>query len=129
MLGRTRVHVFALLAGMLLLQSTAALGQATDRRPLDHDVYDGWNRISGQRISDDGRWVVYAVEPQDGDGTLHVRSADSETAYSIKRGSAARFSGDGGFVVFLIEPELVLEREEGRRTAQRLAWHPEPRYR
>jgi hypothetical protein len=102
----------ALVTGaMLLLQAAALVGQQAERRPLDHDVYDSWNRIMDERLSDDGRWLLYAHVPQDGDAVLHVRAVQDETAFSIPRGRSARFSPDGSSVVFLIKPELALERE------------------
>ena len=80
--------------------------QAQAKRPLDHDVYDGWRTIEDERISDDGRWVVYSLVPQLGDAELEVRSVSADARYSVARGRGARFSGDGAFVVFRIEPEL-----------------------
>lgn len=39
------------------------------KKPLDHTVYDQWQRIGDKLISPNGEWVVYTVEPQEGDGT------------------------------------------------------------
>jgi hypothetical protein len=43
------------------------------KRPLTHKDYDGWRSIATQRISPDGKWVAYAVFPQEGDGEIVVR--------------------------------------------------------
>ena len=85
--------------------------QAQEKRPLDHDVYDSWNSIQGQRISDDGRWVLFTLDPQEGDAELHVRDLRSNVDHVVPRGETARFSHDGRFVVFIIKPELALVRE------------------
>ena len=37
---------------------------ATDKKPLNHSVYDSWNKVAGECISNDGRWIVYVTEPQ-----------------------------------------------------------------
>ncbi len=103
-----------LMTAILCAPAAALVGQESQKRPLDHDVYDSWNRIMDERLSDDGRWMLYALVPQEGDAELHVRAADGGTAYAIPRGRSARFSADGGFVVFLIKPELALEREAKR---------------
>jgi dipeptidyl aminopeptidase/acylaminoacyl peptidase len=103
-------NVFVLVAAFCL-QATVALGQATAPRPMDHDIYDSWNRISDQELSDDGQWIVYALVPQEGDAVLHVRSVAGPTDYAVPRGRSAAFSADGRYVVFLIKPELALERE------------------
>jgi dipeptidyl aminopeptidase/acylaminoacyl peptidase len=102
----------ALVTGaMLLLHAAVLVSQQAELRPLDHDVYDGWNRIMDERLSHDGRWLLYALVPQDGDALLHIRAVQGETVFSIPRGRAARFSPDGSSVVFLIKPELALERQ------------------
>jgi len=102
--------IFALVA-VLSLQAVVAFGQTAAPRPMDHDVYDSWNRISGQELSDDGQWLLYALVPQDGDAVLHVRRVSGPGDYTVPRGNAAAFSADGRYVVFLIKPELALERE------------------
>jgi len=89
--------------------TTVAHAQA--KRPLDHSVYDGWKSIVDQRLSDDGSWILYALNPQDGDAELHVRAPRRGTEYTAARGRSARFSDDAGWVVFLIKPELALTRE------------------
>ena len=87
-------------------------GQA--KRPLDHDAYDIWMGIQDQAISDDGRWVLYALVPQDGDAELRVHSQISNVVYSIPRGRSPRFTADGQFVVTIIKPELELSRQARR---------------
>src|SRR5262245_55627843 len=42
--------------------------QPTAKKPIAHDVYDGWKSIQGTKLSRDGIWVAYALIPQDGDG-------------------------------------------------------------
>ena len=103
---RTLVLVVA-----LCLQAAVAFAQSVAPRPMDHDLYDRWNRISDQALSDDGQWLVYAIVPQEGDAVLHVRSVVGPAEYAVPRGRSARFSGDGRHVVFLIKPELARERE------------------
>jgi dipeptidyl aminopeptidase/acylaminoacyl peptidase len=91
--------------------ASIAHAQSSAKRPLDHEVYDSWNQIRDQQLSDDGRWVLYALVPQDGDAELHVRSVASTTTHVVARGRSAQFSAEGGFVVFLIKPELTAQRE------------------
>ena len=92
----------------LFLMPTLALAQ--QKRPLDHDAYDSWNSIQGRAISDDGRWVLYSQDPQEGDSELHVRDLRSNVDHVVPRGESARFSHGDRFVVFLIKPELTLVR-------------------
>ena len=47
---------------------------AQTKRPLNHGDYDGWRSIVGQRLSNDGRFLVYGLFPQEGDGEVVIRN-------------------------------------------------------
>src|SRR3954464_8576808 len=75
------------------------------KKPLDHSVYDGWQSIGERMISNDGKWVVYTVRPQEGDANLYVQSSDGTTyKKQIARGDSATITEDSRFVVFKIKP-------------------------
>ncbi|HYK55017.1 MAG TPA: S9 family peptidase, partial [Flavisolibacter sp.] len=75
------------------------------KKPLDHSVYDGWQSIAERLISNDGRWVVYTVTPQEGDADLFIQSADgSQYKKQVPRGYSALITEDSRFVVFKIKP-------------------------
>ncbi|HMO32229.1 MAG TPA: prolyl oligopeptidase family serine peptidase [Lacibacter sp.] len=93
---------FPLLFSALLLVATGALAQS--KKPLDHSVYDGWQSVSGTQLSNDGNWVVFQVNPQEGDGELIVRSTDGAYTKVISRGYNAVVTEDNRFVVFKIRP-------------------------
>jgi dipeptidyl aminopeptidase/acylaminoacyl peptidase len=46
----------------------------TARRPLTHQDYDAWRTISNQRLSPDGKFLTYAVFPQEGDSEVVIRN-------------------------------------------------------
>ncbi|MGV3760963.1 alpha/beta hydrolase family protein [Parapedobacter sp.] len=74
------------------------------KKPLNHDVYDGWEAISSSVISDDGRFIYYIVNPQAGDGRLVVTSPHSQPVGRIERAADARFSADGKYIIAHIKP-------------------------
>jgi dipeptidyl aminopeptidase/acylaminoacyl peptidase len=43
------------------------------KRPLNHNDYDGWKHIQNQQLSNDGRYLAFAIFPQQGDGEVIVR--------------------------------------------------------
>ncbi|HWZ32259.1 MAG TPA: prolyl oligopeptidase family serine peptidase [Bryobacteraceae bacterium] len=53
------------------LVATASAQQA--KRPLHHRDYDGWRSIPSQALSRDGKFLAYALFPEDGDGELVVK--------------------------------------------------------
>src|SRR5215813_7766611 len=66
--------------------SGQAGGQVTAKRPLTHQDYDGWRSIQGQTISRDGKFIAYALVPQDGDGEVVVRNLATGVEWRYGRG-------------------------------------------
>ena len=56
------------------------------KKPLDHTVYDSWQSIGERMISNDGKWVVYTVNVQEGDNELVIQASDAKYKKSIPRG-------------------------------------------
>jgi dipeptidyl aminopeptidase/acylaminoacyl peptidase len=88
-----------LLAGML-----ATFLSFSQKKPLDHSVYDGWQNIGERSISNDGKFVVYAVNPQEGDGVLVIQATDNSYKKEVPRGYNAAITDDSRFLVFRIRP-------------------------
>ena len=97
------LRTIALTMPLAVCNVVALVAQET-KRPLDHSVYDGWNRISARAISNDGRWIFYRLTPGLGDSRLYVRNTQSDQEFEIPRGASAEFTYDSRFVVFQIEP-------------------------
>ncbi|HVE60310.1 MAG TPA: hypothetical protein VNA26_00725, partial [Chitinophagaceae bacterium] len=75
------------------------------KKPLDHTVYDSWQSIGERMISNDGKWVMYTVTPQEGDASLFIQSTDGTSfKKSFPRGYNALITEDNRFVVFKIRP-------------------------
>lgn len=83
------------------------------KKPLDHSVYDSWQTIGEKMISNDGRWVVYAINVQEGDNQLVIQSADLKYRKVIPRGYNAVITEDNRFAIFRIRP-LYKETRDAR---------------
>lgn len=89
-----------------------ARGQTSaSKKPLDPSVYDKWESIGERILSNDGKWLVYTITPQEGDARLVIRGTSSDYAKEISRGTEATITEDGRFVVFLIHPFFKDSRE------------------
>ncbi|GAA3965629.1 alpha/beta hydrolase family protein [Hymenobacter antarcticus] len=88
-----------------------AVAQQVAKKPLDHSVYDSWESVANQKISSNGKYVLFQVKPQQGDGTLHIKTAANRPLAQISRGDSAVFSADSRFVVFPIKPPYQLVRQ------------------
>jgi dipeptidyl aminopeptidase/acylaminoacyl peptidase len=87
---------FAVLLFLPVLLCSLAQAQ---RKPLQHSVYDSWKSIVGTKLSNDGKWIAYAINPQEGDGILEVQATGGDKKFSIERGASFEFSSDSHFLV------------------------------
>ncbi len=93
---------FAAFAQQKAPASGSALAAASAKKPLDHTVYDHWESVGERKLSNDGRWIIYTVNVQEGDSKLFLKGPD--TLLCIPRGYDAAFTADGRFVVCKIKP-------------------------
>jgi dipeptidyl aminopeptidase/acylaminoacyl peptidase len=97
----TRMKKTPLICFVLCMISYAIQAQ---KKPLDHTVYDNWQSIGERLISNDGKWVVFTINPQEGDNELVVRSADGVYSKNVARGYNALITEDSRFLIFRIRP-------------------------
>lgn len=87
----TMNRVFCMVSGALLcLPGSAALAQ---KKVLDNAVYDSWRQVTAPKISDDGRWVAYTLNPARGDGQVVVYDAATQGTDTLPRAMDAVFAG------------------------------------
>lgn len=97
-----------ILTAFLLFTFNFLLAQ---KKPLDHTVYDGWQSIGERMISNNGKWVVYTINVQEGDNELVIQSSDAKYKKIIPRGYNAVISEDSRFTIFKIKPFYKDTRE------------------
>ncbi len=104
-------------AAVALSVGAPALGQALDPKPaLDHEDTYRWNTVRSPRISADGAWAAWVVEPWDGDPELVVSRTDG-TASRRVRGRGPVFTRDSRHVAYRVPPprsEVDALRREGK---------------
>ena len=55
----------------LLLFVLISLSLSAQKKHLTHSVYDEWKSIGSSQISNNGNWVNYDINPQEGDGWMY----------------------------------------------------------
>ncbi len=73
------------------------------KKPLDHDAYDVWNRTHASDISNNGQWVLLSVGPDERDTELRIVSTAAVRSYAISRGESTQFTYDSHYVITLIK--------------------------
>jgi dipeptidyl aminopeptidase/acylaminoacyl peptidase len=84
--GSLRRPRAVVLAFVCILLSSFALAQ-TAKRPINHRDYDNWKNIQNQKLSPDGKFVAYALMPQEGDGEVIVRNVATGKEYHEPAGA------------------------------------------
>jgi len=84
--------------------SLVTYAQSPAKPPLDHSVYDSWESINSKAVSNNGQWIVYTINPQQGDARLVIYNTRNRRSLEVPRGSSAVITEDSRFVVFDIDP-------------------------
>lgn len=94
-----------------LLTSLVVFAQTQTKKPLTHSVYDSWKTLVKTQVTDNGKYVSYEINPQKGDGFLHLENLENKQHDSIYRGQGAVFSSSSDLMVFRInQPEDTLRK-------------------
>lgn len=86
---------------ILLIMTCFMYGQ---KKPLDHSVYDSWQNIGARKISNDGKWIAYSVDAQEGNPNLFLYSVKNKNSKKFPRGTKVEFTNDSRFGIFQIRP-------------------------
>ncbi len=87
--------------------SLCSLFALAQKKPLDHSVYDSWQSISDRSLSNDGKYLTYSVNPQEGDGVLFVQSMDGTFKKEIARGYGPVITEDSRYVICKVKPRFA----------------------
>jgi dipeptidyl aminopeptidase/acylaminoacyl peptidase len=96
---------------LLLFLFASISATAQTKKPLAHSVYDGWKSIGERAISNDGKYAVYAINPQEGDGMLVIHDLQTGKKQEAERGYAAIISQDNKYVFYKIKPRFAETRQ------------------
>ncbi len=55
------------------------------KKTLDHSDFDRWEKVTNYSLSDNGVWAAFAINPQEGDGTLYFHNTSKGNQIEIKR--------------------------------------------
>jgi dipeptidyl aminopeptidase/acylaminoacyl peptidase len=85
----------------LLLLTGSAYSQ---KKPLNHTVYDSWESISAKQLSNNGQWASFVIAQQEGNNTLYLTNTVTGAKIKIPRGEGIQFSADSKYAAFSIKP-------------------------
>jgi len=89
------------------------------KKPLDSSVYDHWKDLRSASLSDEGNYISYEINPQQGDGWLYLYDVRKAVLDSLPRGQNAHFMPNEDALVYSIKPffekMLKLERKKVKK--------------
>ena len=81
------------------------------KKQLDHTVYDDWKSLSNISVSDDGRFTVAIIRPQEGDSKLFIQDLKKKKDFEYNRISSYQLSPDGKHTVALLKAPFADTRQ------------------
>jgi len=76
-------------AALVAVLAVPTLAHA-QKKVLTQADWDKWKSINAPALSNDGKWAIYTLIPQVGDGELVIRSTSGSTEYRVPRGYIGR---------------------------------------
>ncbi|MDR0228499.1 MAG: prolyl oligopeptidase family serine peptidase [Flavobacteriaceae bacterium] len=84
-----------------------ALSAQAQKKVLDHSVYDSWQSIGTKTLTANGQWLMYQINPQEGDKKLFITRTDKAKQIEVERGENPVFTGTSSYAVFSIRPTFA----------------------
>ncbi len=96
---------------ILTIIVSGSLAQS-NKKVISSDDYATWKRLSGERISNNGNWVSYEINPAKGDGKLFLQNPGSSYKKSLDRGSSAQISPNSDYLAATIKVQADTVRKQ-----------------
>ena len=84
---------------------------SAQKKELDHTVYDSWQSIRETSFHPQGKYIIYAIVPQEGDGRFIIRNVKTGNELNIARATQAVFTENGEYLVAKIKPSFIETRK------------------
>jgi len=105
------INVFFSVVLIFVFSLSATPLSAQEKRALDHTDFDQWKSISNENLSPNGDFLLYGLNPQEGDGGIVVQSLRSGNESFLERGERFRLSYDGSTLAYFIAAPYLEQRQ------------------
>lgn len=76
----------------------------SQKKELDHHAYFLWKKVEKTKVSKDGNWVSYEINPLKGDGFIYWYQVDDGKLDSVFRGKDLQMTDDASLLVWKVTP-------------------------
>ncbi len=103
----------------LLFLLSAFTVVSAQKKPLDHSVYDSWKSINSTQLTSDGQYLLYEVNPQEGDGRLIIRRLSDGKELIVPRGYKAQVAKNNQTACIKIKAPFSKIRKARNKNAKK----------
>lgn len=89
------------------------------QQQLEIEDFAIWNQIENEQLSNDGRWVTYVLEPDNGDPTVVLYDTEQAREWRFERADKPQFNAESSHLVFMAHPAKDSLREMRRRKVKK----------
>ncbi|MFA6652505.1 MAG: S9 family peptidase, partial [Bacteroidales bacterium] len=97
---------------LVLIVATAAFSQ---KKPLDHSVYDAWKSVGSISMSDDGKFIAYTIREQEGDRYVEILNTKTLEKKPVQRAERSALTPDGTYLIASIKPFFAETKDAQRK--------------
>jgi dipeptidyl aminopeptidase/acylaminoacyl peptidase len=95
----------------VLLCALPAIDTPAQKKILNHTVYDSWNNLKNIKLTDNGRYALWIVAPQEGDNRLFVKEVPKDTEFAVERVANYEIVPNSNYVVATVKPSFADTRK------------------
>jgi len=93
-----------------------------EKKPVTIEDYGRWKVLEKEKISDNGVWLVYILNPNEGNNTLVAKNLENGTVYKKNRADDPIISGNSKWVAYKILPEDSLSDKEKKKAKNNMGF-------
>lgn len=112
---------FLFLITLFSFSQSELSAQTATGKQLEIEDLTRWNQMEDTKISNDGRWVVYTLDAEEGDPSTIIYDGQNDQDQTFERADNFQISYDNRFLVFMIHPLEEAVKDMRRRKVDKKA--------
>lgn len=96
-----------------------SIGTSQSKKIMTPEVYKEWKRLGNEKISSDGKWIIYSLATEEGDEETILYNTVTNSDRKFSRLKDVMMSDDGKLVTALAGPSKSLLKELRRKKTKK----------
>jgi len=108
----------AILILLCSIYSILSIAQITNKESITHKDLVSWNKLESTISSENGKWVAYELNKEEGDGELHLYQTQKKRDYIYSRAYKSQFDNTSSHFIYLVQAHQDSIRALKKRKAE-----------